>query len=97
MVFIPVPLLSHGVPSFLLGRKLGDSPWVFFRVWQKAWGQSLGVFPCLAMNLLAECPEQQVASRTRSTALRVRFIVGDRESLGTVPGCFSVFCYEFAC
>jgi len=42
-------------------------------------GQSLGVFPCFAMNLLAECPEQQVASRTRSTALRVRFIVADRE------------------
>jgi hypothetical protein len=31
------------------------------------------------MDLLAECREQQVASQARSTALRVRFIVGDRE------------------
>jgi hypothetical protein len=45
----------------------------------KTRGQSLGVFACFAMDLLAECCEQQVASQARSTALGVRFIVGDRE------------------
>jgi hypothetical protein len=43
------------------------------------WGQSLGMYACFAMDLLAECHEQHVASRTRSTALLVSFIVGDRE------------------
>jgi hypothetical protein len=42
-------------------------------------GQSLGMYACFAMDLLAECREQQVASQARSTALRVRFIVGYRE------------------
>jgi hypothetical protein len=31
------------------------------------------------MDLLAECCEHRVASHARSIALRVRFIVGDRE------------------
>ena len=42
-------------------------------------GQSLGVYAFFAMDLLAECREQQVASQARSTALKVRFLVGDRE------------------
>jgi hypothetical protein len=37
------------------------------------------MYACFAMDLLAECQEQHVASEARSTALRVRFIVGDRE------------------
>jgi len=37
------------------------------------------MYACFAMDLLAECHEQQVASQARSIALRVRFIVGDRE------------------
>ena len=36
------------------------------------------MYACFAMDLLAEYREQQVASQARSTALRVRFIVGDR-------------------
>jgi hypothetical protein len=28
----------------------------------KTWGQSLGVFACFAMDLLAECREQHVTS-----------------------------------
>jgi hypothetical protein len=42
-------------------------------------GLSPGMYACFAMDLLAECREQQVASKARSTALRVRFIVADRE------------------
>jgi len=38
-----------------------------------------GYIRVFVRDLAAECREQQVASRTRSTALRVRFIVGDRE------------------
>ena len=53
----------------------GQSP-SFLRV---SWGQSPGMYACFAMDLLAECHEQQVASQARSIALRVRFIVGDRE------------------
>ena len=45
----------------------------------KTRGQSLVVFACFAMDLPAECHEQQVASQARSTALPVRFIVADRE------------------
>ena len=37
------------------------------------------MYACFAVDLLAECREQQVASQARSTALRVRFIVGYRE------------------
>jgi hypothetical protein len=44
-----------------------------------SWGQSLGMYACFAMDLLAECREQQVASHARSTALRVRFIDVSRE------------------
>jgi hypothetical protein len=45
----------------------------------KTWGQSLGMYACFAMDLLAECRVQQVATEARSTALGVRFIVADRE------------------
>ncbi len=37
------------------------------------------MYACFASDFLAECREQQVASQARSTALRVRFIVADRE------------------
>jgi hypothetical protein len=37
------------------------------------------MYAYFAMDLLAECQEQHVASEARSTASRVRFIVGDRE------------------
>jgi hypothetical protein len=37
------------------------------------------MYACFASDFLAGCGEQQVASQARSTALRVRFIVGDRE------------------
>ncbi len=57
-------------------RKPGDSPRVCMRV---LWGQSLGIYSFFAMDLLAECHERRVASQARSTALKVRFIVGDRE------------------
>jgi hypothetical protein len=57
-------------------RKPGDSPRVCMRVRR---GQSPCMYACFASDFLAECHEQQVASRTRSTALRVRFIVADRE------------------
>ncbi len=46
---------------------------------QKAWGLSPGMYACFAMDLLAEYCEQKVASQARSTALKVRFIVSDRE------------------
>ena len=36
------------------------------------------MYACFAMDLLAECREQQVASQARSTALTMRFIVVDR-------------------
>lgn len=36
------------------------------------------MYACFAMDLLAECREQQVASQARVNALRVRFLVGDR-------------------
>ena len=42
-------------------------------------GQSPSMYACFAMDLLAECREQQVASQARSTALKVRFIDGSRE------------------
>ena len=48
-------------------------------------GQSPGMYACFASDFLAECREQQVANQTRSTALKVRFIVGYRENPGTVP------------
>jgi hypothetical protein len=37
------------------------------------------MYACFASDFLAKCREQQVASQARSTALRVRFIVDDRE------------------
>ena len=37
------------------------------------------MYACFASDFLAGCGEQQVVSQARSTALRVRFIVGDRE------------------
>ena len=45
----------------------------------KTRGQSPSMYACSAMDILAECHEQQVASRTRSTALKVRFIDVSRE------------------
>jgi len=44
-----------------------------------SWGQSPGMYACFASDFLAKCREQQVANQTRSTALKVRFIVGYRE------------------
>ena len=37
------------------------------------------MYACFASDFLAGCGEQQVVSQARSTALRVSFIVGDRE------------------
>ena len=44
-----------------------------------SWGQSPSYYACFPSDFLAEYRELQVASQARSTALRVRFIVGDRE------------------
>ena len=44
-----------------------------------SWGQSPGMYAYFASDFPASCGEQQVVSQARSTALRVRFIVGDRE------------------
>jgi hypothetical protein len=44
-----------------------------------SWGQSPGMYACFASDFLAKCREQQVANQTRSTALKVRFIVADRD------------------
>jgi hypothetical protein len=57
-------------------RKPGDSPRVCMRVRR---GQSPGMYACFASDFLADYRERRVASQARSTALRVRFIVGDRE------------------
>ena len=42
-------------------------------------GQSPGMYACFASDFLADYRERRVASEARSTALRVRFMVGDRE------------------
>jgi hypothetical protein len=54
-----------------------------------------GMYEFFAMDLLAKCCERQVASQARSTALRVRFIVGYREftkvflyQIHHLPPCF---------
>jgi len=78
------PLRSGFHSSRNSGAEPGDSPWVGTRVlWWinlgKTRGQSLGICMGFPSDLLAECREQQVTIQTRSTALRVRFIVGDRE------------------
>jgi len=78
--------------AFPSSRKLGDCPQVCRCVlWVSCLGTVPGYVPginsgtvpemytCFAMDLLAECREQKVASQARSTALGVRFIVADRE------------------
>jgi len=42
-------------------------------------GQSPGMYTCFASDFLADYRERRVASQARSTALKVRFMVGDRE------------------
>ena len=44
-----------------------------------SWGQSPGMYAYFASDFPAGCAELQVALQARSSALRVRFIVGDRE------------------
>jgi hypothetical protein len=62
-----------------------------------SWGQSPGMYACFASDFLAKCREQQVANQTRSTALKVRFIVGYRENPGTVPEFSIGTVLEFVC
>jgi hypothetical protein len=57
----------------------GQSPSFYACIALNTRGQSPGMYACFAMDLLAECHEQQVVSQASYSALRVRFIVGDRE------------------
>jgi hypothetical protein len=72
------------VPGYVCVKTRGQSLDMYAclgggKLLQKVFGLSPGMYTCFVMDLLAECREHRVASQARSTALRVRFIVGDRK------------------
>jgi hypothetical protein len=74
-----VPSFPGTVPEMYVKQGLSMGRFRLSILSRKTWGQSPGIYMCFPSDLLAEYREQRVASQARSTALPVRFMVGDRE------------------